>query len=242
MRIPRVHADAELGIGVETRLDESRSHYLKNVLRLKAGAELILFDGRQAIDYHATLAYDGKRAVATIDSARPVQTESPLHSHLVLGLARADHTDWALQKTTELGVSRISLFNAARTQSPLKPAQSQKKLTHWRGVITSAAEQCGRARLPGIGFYSGLESALEAIDESDRLLLDFTGAPLASERGGDLSSVAILLGPEGGLDAAEIRAATAVGCRPVSLGPRVLRTETAATVALALVQRIDSGV
>ena len=233
MRIPRVHADAELGVGAEIRLDANRSHYLKNVLRLKPGAALFLFDGREAIDYRARLSFDGKQAVVAIEASLALATESARRCHLVMGLARADHTDWAIQKTTELGVSRITLFNARRTQSPLNRTQAGKKTTHWRAVAASACEQCGRAVLPAVEFHPGLGAALDTVDEASRLLLH---VPLTAARAEPAASTAVVLGPEGGLDDSEIDDAIAAGCHPVSLGPRVLRCETAATAALALLQ------
>jgi 16S rRNA (uracil1498-N3)-methyltransferase len=236
MRIPRVHVDTELVSGQVIALDKPRGHYLKNVLRLKPGAAFFLFNGRQASDYQATLLADGKQFKAEIGAARPLATESELVSEIVQGLGRADHTDWMIQKTTELGVTRISLFNAERTQTPLKAAQIEKKLAHWRGVATSACEQCGRAIVPELVFHVGLEKTLGALPDSLKLLLDFDGKPLATSLQPAKSAVSILLGPEGGLHPREIERAQAAGFRSVSLGSRVLRTETAATAALAIVQ------
>jgi 16S rRNA (uracil1498-N3)-methyltransferase len=238
MRIARVHVEEELEVGAEIALAQAQSHYLKHVLRLKAGAALLLFNGRQAIDYQAVLIADGKKLGARIDSATAVATESDLACEVIQGLGRADHTDWMIQKTSELGVSSISLFNAERTQTPLKPAQLQKKMNHWRGVAISACEQSGRALLPAINFHSDLAKALAANNADYRLLLDFGGAPLAVALNRPHAPVAILLGPEGGLNPAEIELAKSKSFEPVSLGPRVLRTETAATSALAIVQSL----
>ncbi len=236
MRIPRVHIDAELVSGQVIALDKARGHYLKNVLRLKPGAAFFLFNGREAIDYEAILVADGKQLKVKIGAANPLITESGLASEVIQGLGRADHTDWMIQKTTELGIGKISLFNAERTQSPLKPAQLEKKMAHWQGVAISACEQCGRALVPEIQFHASLDQALEVSPEALKLLLDFDGKPLASALQGSQSTVSILLGPEGGLNPQEIDQASGSGFQPVSLGTRVLRTETAATVALAIIQ------
>ncbi|MDH3759766.1 MAG: 16S rRNA (uracil(1498)-N(3))-methyltransferase [Gammaproteobacteria bacterium] len=236
MRKPRVYIDAELVSGQSIALDKTRGHYLKNVLRLKPGAAFFLFNGHDSNDYQATLVADGKQLSAEIGAARPLATESALGSEIVQGLARADHIDWTIQKTTELGVSTISLFNAERSQSPLKAAQLDKKLAHWRGVAISACEQCGRAMVPQIRFHPGLEQALRDLPDSLKLLLDFEGRPLASALQPGHSRVSILLGPEGGLNPQEIGLAKDAGFQPVSLGSRVLRTETAATAALAIIQ------
>lgn len=238
MRIPRVHVDIELAAGMEVALPQAQSHYLKHVLRLKPGAALRLFNGRENCDYSATLIADGKQPGASIESAIAVDAESPLACEILQGLGRADHVDWMIQKTTELGVSHIHLFNAARTQSPLKAKQLEKKLLHWQGVAISACEQCGRARLPRLSFHSGLQDAIGACSSERRLLLDFDGEPLPESLPPTPQSVAILLGPEGGLEAGEIESIRMAGFSATRLGPRVLRTETAAVSAMAIVQAL----
>lgn len=236
MRIARVHTGAELVVGEAVALDRAQSHYLKHVLRLKSGAALVVFNGLQPVDFEATLVIEGKQARALINAAKPLSNESGLACEIIQGLARADHTDWMIQKTTELGVNRISIFNATRTQYPLQPDRLQKKLDHWRGIAISACEQCGRAVVPDLVFHANLEQALATASGDTRYLLDFNGDALASIAQPPRNAASILLGPEGGLTAAEIDFARDAGFVPTSLGPRVLRTETAATAALAIVQ------
>ena len=236
MRIPRVHIGAGLVVGKEIILDKSQSHYLEHVLRLKSGAALLLFNGQEAVDYAATLVVEDKQHRAIVNAADPVITESGLDCEIIQGLARGDHIDWMIQKTTELGVNRISIFNAQRTQSPMKPLHLQKKLGHWHRVAISACEQSGRAVVPALEFYADLEQAVAASSGTTKFLLDFDGDPLASIAQPPDSAVSMLLGPEGGLNPAEIDVARAAGFVPARLGPRVLRTETAATAALAIIQ------
>jgi len=236
MRIPRIHTDHGLAEGETIALGDAQSHYLKNVLRLKPGAAVRLFDGHAAVDHLARIDFDGKSALAIVEGAVPAAVESPLSSQVMQGLARPDHVDWMLQKTTELGVHRVLLFNAERTQTPLKGSRLERKLAHWRGVAISACEQCGRARLPLIEFRPDLRAALAAVIPGPRILLDAGGAPLPSLLQSPASGIAILLGPEGGLDPAEIHCAREAGFTPASLGPRVLRTETAAVAALTIAQ------
>jgi len=238
MRIARVHVEDELAVGARIALTQARSHYLKHVLRLKPGAALQLFNGVDSFDYHAVLGTDGKRLCASIEAATVVTTESPLRSEIMQGLGHADHMDWMIQKTTELGVSRISIFPSERTQAPLKPTRLEKKRQHWRGVAISACEQCGRAVLPEIHYHDNLVRALAACTADLRLLLEFSGAPLPTALHAARDSIAILLGPEGGLNPAEIRLGKSSGFTAVSLGPRVLRTETAAASALAVAQAL----
>ena len=236
MRISRVHVDLELVVGEEISLDKPQGHYLKHVLRLKSGAALLLFNGRKAIDYHATLDFNGKKVNARIDRAIPLHTESRLDSEIIQGLGRADHMDWMVQKTTELGTNKITMFNAERTQSPLKPAQLEKKLAHWQGVAISACEQSGRAVLPEIQFCPDLDRAIATSTTELKLLLDFAGDSLVSVLQPPCAAVSVLLGPEGGLSQSEIELAKTTAFTPVRLGPRVLRTETAATAALAIMK------
>jgi len=236
MRIPRIHTDHGLAEGETLALGDAQGHYLKNVLRLKSGADVRLFNGRDAVDYRARIEFDGKQALASVAGIIPAAAESPLSSQVIQALARPDHVDWMLQKTTELGVHRVLLFNAARTQTPQKTARLQKKLEHWRSVAISACEQCGRARLPVIEFQPDLRAALAATIPGLRILLDAGGAPLPSLLRAPAGGIAILLGPEGGLDAGEIQLARECGFASASLGPRVLRTETAAAAALAIAQ------
>ena len=240
MRTTRVYVEEELVVGAQCALAQAQTHYLKHVLRLKPGAALLLFDGRQALDFHAVLTADGKKLGARVESATAVATESRLVVELIQGLGRTDHMDWMIQKTTELGVSRITLFNAERTQTPLKPAQLEKKMQHWRSVAISACEQSGRAILPEITFQRDLDQAIATSTSDCKLLLDFSGDSLTSvlQQRPPSMPLAILLGPEGGLNPAEIEYAKSNGFATVTLGPRVLRTETAAITALAIAQSL----
>lgn len=237
MRISRVYVGDELSLGADITLDKAASHYLKQVLRLKSGAAVVLFNGIDGRDYAGIVNVDRKLVRVNIEKSTGVSAESAVKSEILQGLSRFDHIDWSIQKTTELGVNRITLFNVERSQSHLQAARLEKKLAHWRAVAISACEQCGRALVPEIKFYPGLETALKACSNKRRVLLDFDGpvfhSLMQSEPSHDIS---ILLGPEGGLSEAEINSARKSGFAAASLGPRVLRTETAAVVALAIVQ------
>lgn len=142
MRISRVYIDAELVGGQVIALDKAQSHYLKKVLRLKHGAAFFLFNGRAAVDFEARLLVDGKRLAAEIGAAQVLTTEAGLSSEVIQGLGRLDRVDWMIQKTTELGASRLSIFNAEHSQSPLKPAQLEKNSCTgkaWRSAPASNA-------------------------------------------------------------------------------------------------------
>lgn len=236
MRISRVYVESELVEGEHIAFDRDRNHYLKHVLRLKPGDLIDLFNDQDGRDYRATLTLDGKQLGAVIESSILKDTESPLDTTVVQALGRTDHMDWMIQKATELGVNRIAVFNAERTQHPLGARQLDKKLRHWRGVAISACEQCGRARVPALDFYPDLAQALDGCDAGRKLLLHFEGEPASALLASPANSVSILVGPEGGLNEAEIAAAVARGYRETTLGPRVLRFETAAVAALSVTQ------
>ena len=234
MRIPRVHVEAELVVGDSLTFDKDRAHYLKHVLRLQPGAAVDLFNG-DGKDYRATLLADSKALSASVDSVSPRNTESKIHTTVLQAIGKADHLDWMIQKTTELGVNRVVLFNAEHTQHPLKPAQLEKKSRHWRAVAISACEQCGRARIPEIMFIANLQEAVSATTAATRLVLEFDGEGIVSRLQPSCQSIALLTGPEGGLSQNELEFAQAAEFQAVSLGPRVLRFETAAMAALATI-------
>ncbi len=239
MRLPRLHLDAELAVGHTFPLPRDRAHYLIHVLRLGHGARLMVFDGRHALDYKAHLLKQGKDASVHIESAVENTLESPLDSLLIQALGRPDRVDWLVQKATELGLRRLLLFNAEHSQTPLRGQRLERKLAHWRAVAASACEQCGRSFVPVIEFHPDLERSLTMAAEGFRALLDFNGFSLTSILGKSAQTptgASFLIGPEGGLAPAEIRMAHEAGFLSWRLGPRVLRMETAAVSALALLQ------
>ncbi len=236
MRTSRIHLDQDLLVGTEICFNQAKSHYLRNVLRLKSGAVITLFNGRDATEFRATLQLEHKLTLANLESATEQKTESQLDSEIIQGLGRSDHIDWMIQKTTELGVNQIRLFNAERSQKPLKPALLEKKMAHWRGIAISACEQSGRTRLPTVSFFKDLSMALAASTASTKVVLEFTATSLARLLIRPSSSLSILVGPEGGLNLAELEVAQQSGFVSAHLGPRVLRTETAAVTALGIAQ------
>ena len=239
MRLSRIFVRQALVEGANFQLDAESCHYVKNVLRLKPGAIIALFNGQDLYDYESVLSYEGKQAIATVQNRIAGKTESALSSEIIQGLSRSDHMDWMIQKSTELGVTRISVFNAQHSQIPLKPAQLNKRLLHWRNIAIKACEQCGRQIPPEINFQQNLAGVLDEATPRDlKILLDIDGdsLPLSCRTDDTAEQIAILLGPEGGLSEAEIKSAQNTGFIATRLGPRVLRTETAAATALAILQ------
>ncbi len=238
MRLPRNFVDSPLATGRRVQLPERVHRHLQQVLRLKPGDLVVLFNGKDGRDYQARLVrIDRRGAEAEILAAGAEERRPPLELHLALGISRGERMDWALQKAVELGVSGIQPLFTLRTQVRLQGSRLEKRLAHWRGVILSACEQSGRRLLPCLEPPRKLDSWLQQATGTV-LLLD----PRATETLPELPSpgarVTFLVGPEGGLDDEERRRAYACGCIGVRLGPRILRTETAPLAALAAAQAL----
>lgn len=237
MRSIRLFVDRPLAPDAELPLPSAASEHATRVLRLRAGDALVLFNG-DGHDYSAQLldaARGGARVRITARGA-PAAAESPLALTLVQGIARGEKMDWILQKATELGVACIAPVLTARTEVRLHAERGEKRMAHWRGVIASACEQCGRARLPQLLPPQPLAAWLSAAQPGIPL---FTLDPHAQTRMRDLptlSAAQLVIGPEGGLDATDLLLLRAAGAQDLALGPRVLRTETAGMAALAMLQ------
>lgn len=239
MPIARFYCPIPLAPGQTARLTEAVSRHALGALRLRVGDGLVLFNG-DGQECQAELVQAGREAQARVLSCRSVTRESPLVVTLAQGISSGERMDYTLQKAVELGVARIQPLMMRRTVVRLDADKRARRRAHWQGVVMSACEQCGRTRLPAVDDILDYADWLATAQPGHglRLLLD----PLASTRLRDLSppeaSLILLAGPEGGLDPAERTAALARGFQPISLGPRILRTETAAVAALAAMQAL----
>lgn len=237
MRIPRLYQPGPLSAGDTITLDGTGLTHAVRVLRLRAGAELVLFDGRGG-EYAAVLERAERRsATVRIERHSPVERESPLHVTLVQGLSRGERMDYTLQKAAELGVAAIRPVLCERSAPSGDAGRLHKRWQHWRGVLIGACEQCGRNTPPELAEPLPLTDWLDGFARDGlHLLLD----PLADTGLHALprppGPITLLVGPEGGLSDAERDRARGVGFRGVRLGPRVLRTETAGMAALAVLQ------
>jgi 16S rRNA (uracil1498-N3)-methyltransferase len=232
---PRIHTAQPLAAGVEIELEESAGRHVAGALRLRPGADLRLFNG-QGGEYAAqVLSTERRRVRVAVGEFVQHDCESPLAITLGLGISRGERMDYAIQKSTELGVAGIVPLVTERTEVRLKAEREARKLKHWEQVITSACEQCGRNRIPSLGRPTPLNDWLQAASGQRRLVLHHradSGLPDPAAP----ASVDLLVGPEGGLSPAEIESALAAGFEAVRLGPRVLRTETAPVAALSILQ------
>jgi 16S rRNA (uracil1498-N3)-methyltransferase len=242
VRLNRVYVDAPLSSGSLIELPAAAAQHLGKVLRARSGDELVLFtgDGREFAAVIESIR--GSRVTASVGAGRAIDRESPLAVTLVQCIARADRMDVIVQKATELGVVRIVPVMSRRSVVRLDAAQAASKAEHWRAIAVSACEQCGRNRLPAIEVPRRLTRYLgEAPPGAARLLLepDAGSSGAAVEIGAKIeigATVEIAIGPEGGFDPDELEAFRVSGFRSVALGPRVLRTETAAIAGLAWLQ------
>jgi len=237
MRLIRVHAPGTLRAQGLAVLTGGASLHVRRVLRLRPGDALTLFNG-DGWDYRGRIAaIRGERVEVELVGRAEALPESPLYITLVQGIARGERMDLIVQKATELGAARILPVVTERSVVRLDEDRAGRRLAHWQAVATAACEQCGRARLPEVAAPRALAGWLEEpADDSLRLLLaPDAPRPLAGS-GPAPGGVTLLVGPEGGLTDAEREAALRAGFVARSLGPRVLRTETAAIAALAVLQ------
>lgn len=235
-RTPRVFVGQRLEGGSTLLLEGEAAAHLGRVLRARAGQAVVLFDG-DGSEHEGEILDAGRRRVRiAVGAARLASRESPLSLVLLQGICRAERMDWVMRKATELGVSAIRPALTERCVVRLDAKREAARIEHWRAIMISACEQCGRNRLPALLPPLPLAEALAAHTDATGVLLD----PLAEGGPERLTAtgrpVALLVGPEGGLTPAEQAAARTAGFLGVRLGPRVLRTETAAVVGLALLQ------
>jgi len=219
-------------------LPAALAHHAVRVLRVAAGERIVLFDGLGG-EVEAVLEGQGKRWSARLIERRTMERESPLQIVLVQALASADKMDWVVQKAVELGAAAVIPVRAARSVLKLDGERAAKRVAHWREVAVSACEQSGRNRVPEIADIADLRDYLARTrDVPQRFMLDPVGGRRLADLGRPSDPCHLLVGPEGGWSDEELAAGRAAGCAGVTLGPRVLRTETAGLAALAALQAL----
>lgn len=241
MRVHRVYTLQALEPGLEIELEERASHYLGRVLRVGAGQEVVLFNG-DGHDYAAKVLRPAPAGM-TVRVARclPGIPEPALSITVAQALTRGERMDHTLQKCTELGGAAFRLLETERVEVRLRGDRLHKRMAHWRGVIVSACEQSGRSRVPELSPPVSLDQWLGKDPGTARLVLDPGADCSLAQRVagfGAASSVEFAIGPEGGFSEREIRSMRDHGVRAARLGPRKLRTETAAPAAVAVIQAI----
>lgn len=238
MRISRLYLPVDLKEGETLPLDERSRHYLLNVMRLKQNAEIIVFNG-QGGEYRAIIYDTGKKANINIQQFFNLERESSLNLHLAQGLSKNERMDYTIQKAVELGVTTITPLQTTRSVIQIQDKRIEKRMAHWQGIIISACEQTGRTRIPTLQQPVLLSKFIEKKADKQSYYIFDTDAE------DDFKSIlnqdhhqnfTFLIGPEGGLDNSEFAQAVSAGYRRVWLGPRILRTETAGPIVLAITQ------
>ena len=239
MRIPRLYLAANYQPGLVIDLNKDQAHYALTVLRLKNGHQIQVFDG-QGQQADASLQVMGRRDAQVVlgDSISRPACESPLNTLLVQGISRGERMDYSLQKAVELGVSAIQPVFTERCEVRLDEDKAEKRRQQWQALMISACEQSGRCVVPEVKPLITLEHWFAQNPHQTGLVLDPYSTKTLNEieKPNLTQSLALLIGPEGGLTDQEVKQAQAQGLQGIRLGPRILRTETAAPVILSLVQ------
>ncbi|WP_189408018.1 16S rRNA (uracil(1498)-N(3))-methyltransferase [Alteromonas halophila] len=236
MQIPRIHYPDSILMDTPFLLEDSAAHHVATVLRLKPGHPIVLFNG-DGNEYSANIVdVERRRVTVEADACLSLNKESPLPLHLGQGVSKGDRMDTVLQKSVELGVSEITPLITQRCAVKLDEKRWQKKRSQWQKIIISACEQCGRNRLPVLHPPIALNQWFAESTHATRLVLSPTAETSAARQPYNTHGYRLLIGPEGGLTESEIHQASEAGFQSVSLGPRVLRTETAAITTISILQ------
>jgi 16S rRNA (uracil1498-N3)-methyltransferase len=234
MRTNRFYEASKLPVGEEVALSKEVSNHISRVLRLKDGAEITLFNG-DGSNYLANVTVAGKSVTAAIINKTPANNESALSIHLGQAISRGERMDFTLQKSVELGVLSITPLISERVQFRYDEKRLKKKMSHWQKIIESACEQSGRAVIPYLNSPMSLSEWLQA-DNTPGLLF-VPGATTSLMALPCHTNLRLLVGPEGGLSDAEVEhSLNTKHFTAVNLGPRILRTETAALAAISILQ------
>jgi len=236
VRVPRIYQSIALSTGQIIDLDAQATAHLTKVLRLRAGDALVVFNG-DGDEFEATVSTVGRRTASIeLEEAIDRNVESPLELILVQGVSRGERMDYTVQKAVELGVAQIVPVNTERTVVNLKGDRQVRRQQHWQAVVNGACEQSGRNVVPEVKPIVPLQQWLDAPAAGLKLVLHHRAETSLDDLPRPEGPVVLLIGPEGGLAPAEISAAQSAGYLPLRLGPRVLRTETAAVAAMSVLQ------
>jgi len=237
MRSTRFYLPQSLSPNTTVELTAEASHHAFTVLRLKEGAPLIVFNGEGG-EYSAIIVSASKKSVVIqTNDFNPVDNESPLLTHLAIGISKGERFDLVLQKSTELGVTEITPLFTERTEVRLSQERQEKIQQRWQNIIINTCEQSQRNRLPKLNNPVELH-ALFNNEKSEQKLILHHHSEKALDKTGKPKSACLMVGPEGGFSDMEFKLATKNGFTPLALGPRVLRTETAPLAALSVVQML----
>lgn len=237
MRKIRIYTPQSLSLNSDIELDPGPAHHVGTVLRMTAGDALVLFNGDKG-EYQADITYSKKGKIHLhVKGFEPANRESPLYLHLYQGVSKGDHMDFSIQKAVELGVKEITPVLCDRSQFKMDAKRLEKKMQHWQHIIVSAAQQSWRCELPTLNPPAYFNDTLSHLPSNTQcVLFDVEATKKLENLSTAGSAINCWIGPEGGFSAAETDAAKHANIPVLSLGPRILRTETATVTALSLLQ------
>jgi 16S rRNA (uracil1498-N3)-methyltransferase len=244
MRIPRIFIDSELNENTILALPDSAFQHLCKVLRLKSDHPLRVFNGQafngKGGQFNAILCDVEKRSAnIRVTDFEELDNESPIQVTIGQTLSRGERMDYAIQKSVEAGVFAIQPLFSERCEVKLQESRAEKRQQHWQQVAISAAEQCGRGMVPIVYAPMELHEWVEKCNEMLKLTLHHHSAkPISQYEKPSNNRVALLIGPEGGLSEKEVQLSEKAGFNAITLGPRVLRTETAPVVAISVINTL----
>lgn len=236
MRITRIYYARPLTPGMICNLDTVASNHILRVLRLRPGAKLTLFNGEGGEYTAEIIAAEKQQAKVKIIQFSPIERESSLSIHLGQGISRGEKMDYTLQKAVELGVNKITPLFTEHSNVKLAEERLEKRIAHWQAIVISACEQCGRNRIPKVLPAESLSQWVIKRKEKIKLLLHPEAAKHLADFATISDEICLLVGAEGGFSENEIFQAQQAGFTALQLGPRILRTETAALAAIAALQ------
>ncbi len=238
MQLPRIYTDQALKENTIYELSIDSAHHISNVLRMRNGQKLILFNGEGGHYKAEIMEIEKKRVSVKLGKYYPVNLEPELNITLAQGVSRGHRMDIAIQKAVELGVKRIVPVISEYCAVHLKGNQLLNKYKHWNKIIIGACEQCGRNLVPQLEEASKMDEWLKNDNNQLKLILHpESGLPL-TDRNKPVSNITLLIGPEGGFSENEYEMAMNNGYQGLKLGPRILRTETAAIAAISAIQTL----
>ena len=242
MRTIRIYQPGHYAVGDLIELSETASQHVGVVLRMQPDDKLTLFCGDNR-EFSATITRAHKKKVmVTITAVQQVNRESPRGIHLAQAISKGDRMEWVIQKAVELGATSITPLLTTHCVVRLDATRLAKKQAQWQAIAIAACEQSGRNQLPMVHPACSLNDYLQACDATIKLVLDPYVAKTWRDYTFATSDIALLIGPEGGLSDDEVSLAQAQGFHSLCLGPRVLRTETAAIAALSVLQSIAGDI
>lgn len=236
MRIPRIYVDMEISTDAPVILPKEPANHLANVLRLKPGHPVVLFNG-DGNEYSGVIQDISKKQTSIyVDARLGISVESPLQIHLAQGISKGERMDLVMQKAAELGVTEITPIITKRCPIKLNAERWDKKFQHWQKVIISGCEQCGRNQLPKLNQPLSFMEFINQSTNQIRMIMHPKAEQRIANFARTVEGFRLLIGPEGGLSDTELYQASEFGYQKILMGPRVLRTETAAIAAISILQ------